>query len=63
MLFSICVLLVSLAYLAHKWITRNNQYFEEKNLPHTLPKFLAFFQKNSLPDMVLRWYNEFKNEK
>lgn len=63
MIFLICVLLAVLAYFAHKWMTRNNEYFKERNIPYILPKFLAFFQKNSMPDMVTRWYNEFKNEK
>lgn len=63
MLLLICATLFVLAYFAYKWITKDSQYFEEKGLPFIRPKYLVFFQRNSLPDLVIRWYNEFKNEK
>lgn len=62
MIVLICVL-VAIAYLVHKWITKNNQYFADRNIPYIPQRFLAFFQKKSMPDMVTNWYNEFKNEK
>nr|ARO50431.1 cytochrome P450 [Chironomus tentans] len=64
----IYLLLLILSYFAYKWITRNNDYFEGKGIPYAKPMFLMgsnniFTNKRSLPECVINWHNQFKNDK
>ncbi|KAJ6647383.1 Cytochrome P450 9e2, partial [Pseudolycoriella hygida] len=63
MISIIFLLFAVVGYLAQKWVKRNFQYFEERNIPYMSPNLFSFFKKQSLPDMVINLYNEFKNEK
>lgn len=63
------LLLVASLYLFYKWGVSNNDYFIEKGVVFSKPVFLfgsngnMLFNRMSLPDVVQKWYNEFKNEK
>ena len=62
-------LLVLAAYLFYKWATSNNDFFKKKRIPFVKPVFLLgssahmFIKKSSLPDLVQKLYDDFKDEK
>lgn len=62
-------LIAAAAYFFYKWAIANNEYFEKKGIAFMKPVFLMgsnsnmFFNRMSLPEVSLKWYNELKNEK
>lgn len=61
--------LIAAAYLFYKWTVANNDYFEKRGVAFIKPLFLLgsysnmFVNKMCLSDVVLKWYNEVKDEK
>lgn len=69
-LFSpVIVLLALLVFFIYKWITRNNRFFVDRDVPHKKPTFLfghlkkLLLMKASFNDMVLEMYNHLPTEK
>ena len=55
-------------YLFYKWATSNNEYFVKKGIPFDKPAFLLgsnkfLINKMARPDIAMKWYHQFKNEK
>lgn len=69
LLSPIAVLLSVLLFLLFKWITRNNNFFIDRNIPHKRPVPLfgslrkLVLMQSSFNDVVLNLYREFPNEK
>lgn len=63
------ILLAVLSLILYKWITRNQHYFSERDIPHERPTILfgnlgkLVCQKISFNDVILRLYNQFPEEK
>ena len=61
--------LAAALYLFYKWATANNDYFKNKGVPYAEPTFLLgsngnmFLQKRSLPEIVMKMYNDRKSER
>lgn len=61
--------LIAIGYLIYKLATTKDDYFEKKGIPFTKPKFLVgsrsdlILRNKSMPEVVMQWYNEFRNDK
>lgn len=61
--------IVAILYLLYKWASKKDDYFEKKGIQYTKPKFLVgsrsdlLLRNKSMPQVIMEWYNEFKNEK
>ena len=61
--------IAALLYLFFKWGNSTYDYFEKKGIAFSKPTFLigsdfsSILKRLSLPEMVEKWYHEFKNEK
>ncbi|XP_063707464.1 probable cytochrome P450 9f2 [Culicoides brevitarsis] len=62
------VLVFSALFLLYKYLTRNNSYFRDRNVPHRKPipifgnQLKLMFQLESAPDNLINVGNEFRNE-
>lgn len=60
---------IAILFLAYKLLSVKNDYFEKKGLKFSKPAFLVgsrtdlIFRNKPMPEVVLMWYNEFRNEK
>lgn len=61
--------LAAILFLIYKLATAKNDYFEKKGIPFMKPKFLVgsrsdmVLRNRSMPEVVMEWYNEFRNDK
>lgn len=62
---AICLFL----YAIYKWVTQNNNYFKDRNIPHLKPQFIVgntgglFMNKYRANEYILNMYNKFPSEK
>ena len=62
-------LVVAAIYLIYKWGTKHYNYFKDRGIPYIKPVFLigsninVFTKKLSLSDLIVKWYNEYYDEK
>jgi hypothetical protein len=68
MLLILCAV-VAIAFLVHKLVSGKNDYFERKGIIYRQPDPLwnvvpnLIMKKESLYDVVIKWYNEFRDAK
>lgn len=61
--------LVAILFLIYKLATAKNDYFEKKGIPFSKPKFIVgsrsdfVWRNKSMPEVVMEFYNEFRNDK
>ena len=65
----ILYLAVAALYLFYKWVKKNDDFFKERGIAYKKPVFMfgsnlnMLTKKDSLPETISKWYNEFYDEK
>ena len=62
-------LIIFVIYLFYKWGTKYNNYFKDLGIPYMKPVFLLGSNSNmitrraAISNLLVKWYNEFYNDK